>query len=63
MLSDTQKLQYARRVLHNIEKRIAHSYEHEDYDSVYVDLLAIVQYIQREVRYLEDAPPSSEEHS
>lgn len=56
-----QKLTYARRVLHNIEKRIAHSYEHEDYDSVYVDLLAIVQYIEREIRMLEDHNPQKDE--
>ncbi len=57
MLSEAQKLDYARRVLHNIENRIAHSLEHADYDSVYVDLLAIMQYIQREVTHLEGQPP------
>lgn len=62
MLSEAEKLQYAKRVLSKIEKRIAHSHEHEDYDSVYVDLLAIVQYIQREVTYLEGHPPQLEDH-
>lgn len=59
-MTEDEKLNYARRVLRNIEKRIEHSYEHEDYDSVYVDLLAIVQYIEREVRVLESQPPQDE---
>lgn len=57
MLSEAEKLVYAKRVLTNIEKRIAHSHDHADYDSVYVDLLAIVHYIEREVTYLEGHPP------
>ena len=56
-MNETEKLNRARQVLRNIEKRIAHSYEHDDYDNVYVDLLAIVQYIEREVRQLEGHPP------
>lgn len=57
-MDDTKRLHYARHVLRNIQKRIEHSYEHADYDSVYVDLLAIVQYIEREVRHLEGQPPT-----
>ena len=60
-MTEDEKLTYARRVLRNIEKRIEHSYEHEDYDSVYVDLLAITQYIKRELTLLEGRPPSGDD--
>lgn len=60
--SEEQKLARARHVLTSIEKRIAHSHEHTDYDSIYVDLLAIVQYIERELTQLEGHPPRHEEH-
>lgn len=60
-MTEDEKLTYSRRVLRNIDKRIEHAHEHEDYDSVYVDLLAIIQYIKREITLLEGAPPQLDE--
>jgi hypothetical protein len=60
-MTDDEKLRYSQRVLHNIKKRIEHAHEHEDYDSVYVDLLAIIQYIKRELTLLEGSPPSNDD--
>ena len=47
----------ARAMLDAIEKRLDEARLRDDYDSIRVDLLAIIKYIERQLRLIENMPP------
>lgn len=55
--TDEQKEQIIRKMLKNIEMRIEEAKERDDYEDMRVDLLAIVEYIKRQLTLLEGVPP------
>lgn len=55
--TDEQKEQLTRKMLKNIEMRIEEAKERDDYEDIRVDLLAIVEYIKRQLTLLEGVPP------
>lgn len=48
--------QAARNMLDAIEKRLDEARLRDDYDSIRVDLLAIIKYIERQLRMIESMP-------
>lgn len=59
MEEDYQKTM-ALSALDSIEKRIAEARLRDDYDSIRVDMLAIISYIQRQLSLIESTPPPDE---
>ena len=48
--------QMARATLDAIQKRLEEARSRDDYDSIRVDLLAIIKYIQRQLSIIESLP-------
>ena len=60
MSSDDPREKMARKTLDAIEKRLEEARLRDDYEDIRVDLLAIVQYIERQLRLIENTIPPQE---